>query len=275
MEEQRQQWDGVAAGWKRWWHAIEKGAQHVSKRLAELAEIESGQHILDIATGVGEPALLVAGMVGPSGRVIATDISPQMLGIARERAASSGLTNVEFVEAAAEQLDFDDASFDTILCRWGLESFPNPLDTLAEIYRMLVPGGAFATSVWDTAPKARPLAGRATAIAREMFELPSPGSEEASRSGSAESEMAQDMIRAGFTNVHIEKMVMNLELPSTEEFIQYLIDVSPGLAAVLSDKSLEQQAEYRQRLAEELRQYVTANGSVRVPNVTVCAVGWK
>lgn len=272
-ERQRQQWDSVAAGWKKWWHAIENGAQHVSKRLAELAEVEPGQRVLDIATGIGEPALFVAGRVGPSGRVIGTDISPQMLAIARERAASSGLTNAAFIQADAEQLDFRDGSFDTVLCRWGLDSLSNPLNTLVEIRRMLTPGGAFATSVWDTAPRARPLAGRAAALAREMFELPSPRSEAPSSPGLGEDALTREMIRAGFTSVRVEKMTLNLELPSAEEFTQYLVDVSPGLAALLSDRSPGQQAEYRQRLAEALRPYVMADGSVRVPNVTVCAVG--
>lgn len=76
---QRQQWDRVAAGWKKWWPTIEKGAQHVSNRLADLAEVASGQRVLDIATGIGEPALLAASRVGSAGRVVGTDVSTQML----------------------------------------------------------------------------------------------------------------------------------------------------------------------------------------------------
>jgi len=68
--------------------------------------------VLDIATRIGEPALLAASRVGPAGRVVATDISSQMLDIARERAAMSGLSNVEIRQADAGQLDFPDGSFD-------------------------------------------------------------------------------------------------------------------------------------------------------------------
>jgi ubiquinone/menaquinone biosynthesis C-methylase UbiE len=56
-EGQRQQWASVAAGWKKWWRSIERGGQYVSKRMLELAEIKPGQRVLDIATGIGEPAL--------------------------------------------------------------------------------------------------------------------------------------------------------------------------------------------------------------------------
>ena len=272
-EGQRQQWDSVAAGWKKWWRTIETGAQYVSKRMVELAEVEPGQRVLDIATGIGEPALLAASRVGPAGRVVATDLSSQMLDIARERATTLGLTNVEFIEADAEQLDFPDGSFDAILCRWGLTSLPNPLNTLVAIRRMLTPNGSFATSVWEVEPKGRPLASLAMAVAREMFDLPSPRPGTPSLSGSAENALEKEMIHAGFTDVRVEEMTLILELPSTEDCTQYLMDVSPDFAVLLSDKSSGQQAEYRQRLAEKLRQYMIVDGSVRIPNVTICAVG--
>ncbi len=71
-------------------------AQKVSDRLVELAKIKAGDRVLDIATGTGEPAITAARKVGPNGRVIGTDHSPGMLEVARRRAASLGLTNVEY-----------------------------------------------------------------------------------------------------------------------------------------------------------------------------------
>jgi ubiquinone/menaquinone biosynthesis C-methylase UbiE len=272
-EEQRQQWDGVAAGWKKWWRTIENGAQHVSRRMVELAEIETGQRVLDIATGIGEPALLAASRVGPAGRVVATDLSSRMLDIARERAVALGLTNVQFMEADAARLDFPDGSFDAILCRWGVTSLPNPLDTLVAIRRMLAPNGSFCTAVWDAGPRGRPLASLAAAVAREMFELPSPRPEAPSLPGSAGDALEKEMIQAGFTDVRTEEMTLTLEFPSTEDCTQYLMDVSPELAALFSDSSSGQRADYRQRLAENLGQFVMVDGSVRIQNVTICAAG--
>jgi ubiquinone/menaquinone biosynthesis C-methylase UbiE len=83
-ENQRQGWDSVAEGWQKWWKTIEVGADKVSHRLIELAEIKPGSRILDIATGIGEPAVTAAKHVGNSGHVLATDISPQMLSIAKQ-----------------------------------------------------------------------------------------------------------------------------------------------------------------------------------------------
>lgn len=274
-EEQRHQWDRVAAGWQKWWRTIENGAQDISRRMIELAEVQPGHRILDIATGIGEPALLAASRVGPAGRVVATDISSRMLDIARERATTFGMTNVEFLEADAERLEFPDGSFDAVLWRWGITDLSHPLDTLLAIRRMLAPNGSFVTAVWDSGPKARPLASLATTVAREMFGLPSTQPEEASPSEPVEAALAKEMIRAGFSDVRMEPMTLRLEFASTGDCIQYLTDVSPMFAALFSDKSPGQLAKYGHRLAEKLQQHVTADGGVRIPNVTICAVGRK
>jgi ubiquinone/menaquinone biosynthesis C-methylase UbiE len=92
--QQRQMWDDAAAGWQAWWPTFERGAQKVSDKIVELAEIKPGDWVLDIATGIGEPAVTTAKKVMPDGKVVATDISPQMLAIAKTRAKSLGLDSV-------------------------------------------------------------------------------------------------------------------------------------------------------------------------------------
>lgn len=67
-ESQHQSWDSVSQGWHKWWKTIENGAQNVSKRLVELAHIKPGDNILDIATGIGEPAITGARQVGRNGQ---------------------------------------------------------------------------------------------------------------------------------------------------------------------------------------------------------------
>lgn len=272
-DEQRQQWDGVAAGWRKWWPVIENGAQHVSQRMIELAEVQPGRRVLDIATGIGEPALLAASRVGPAGRIVATDLSSHMLDIARERAATLGLANVEFMEADAERLDFPDGSFDAVLWRWGLTDLPKPSNALLAIRRMLAANGSFVTAVWDAGPEARPLASAATMVAREMFDFPSPGSEELSPSGSVEHALTKELVHAGFSDVRTEVLTLALEFASIEDCTQYLTDVSPVFADLFSGKSPAQQAEYRRRLAGKLQPYATAEGGVRIRNVTICAAG--
>ncbi|NZA27806.1 methyltransferase domain-containing protein [Luteimonas sp. SJ-92] len=272
-DDQRQHWDGVAAGWKQWWPTIEQGAQAVSARMLELAAVAPGQRVLDIATGIGEPALLAAARVGPRGRVLATDCSPRMLAIARERAAGLGLANVDFLEMDARELEFPDDSFDAALCRWGISYLPDPPTTAAAIRRLLVPGGSFATSVWQAGPRGRPMVGLAMAAAIETFDLPPPSEPAVPASGSAEAALAQQLVLAGFTDVRVEEVALTLEFRSADDCTQYLMDVSPQFSALLLGRTSTELAEYRQRLGDRLRQYTTADGSVRVPNVAVCAAG--
>lgn len=272
-EEQRQQWDGVAAGWMKWWPTIEHGAQSVSQRMIGLAGVRAGHRVLDIATGIGEPALLAASCVGHAGRVVATDLSPRMLEVARERAATLGLTNVEFMEADAERLDFREHSFDAILWRWGVTDLPDPSKALAGIRRMLASKGAFVTAIWDAGPKARPLASIGMAVANEMFALPVLPAEKPSQPGSAGLALEKYLLRARFSDVRAETMALTLEFTSAGDCLEYLRDVSPAFAALLADRSSAQLAEYRHRLADKLREYVATDGTVRIPNVTICAVG--
>jgi ubiquinone/menaquinone biosynthesis C-methylase UbiE len=105
--EQRQRWDSVAESWKEWWKTVEVAAQKVSDRLVERAEIKPGEKVLDIATGIGEPAVTAAKRLvdlasnsgnksNDIGHVLATDISAQMLAIAKQRAATLEDSFVQF-----------------------------------------------------------------------------------------------------------------------------------------------------------------------------------
>ena len=114
---QQQDWDGAAAGWDRWDPVLERGAQPVSDRLIEWANVQPGHRVLDIATGTGEPAVTAAQKVGAGGRVVAIDQAPHMLDVARARAESLGLSNLEFRMSDAEVFEFSEDTYDTILCR--------------------------------------------------------------------------------------------------------------------------------------------------------------
>ncbi|MBV9668009.1 MAG: methyltransferase domain-containing protein, partial [Nitrososphaeraceae archaeon] len=133
--DQRQGWDSAASGWKNWWQVTEKGPQKISNRLVELAQIKPGYEVLDIATGIGEPAVTAAKVVGSKGHVLAIDISSQMLEIAKERSVSLGLQDIiEFRESDIETLELPSSSFDAIVCRFGLMFLPNLDNTLNHIF---------------------------------------------------------------------------------------------------------------------------------------------
>src|SRR5712691_6749249 len=146
--QQREQWSNVAQGWRRRWVTFERGAQPLSDRMMELAHVASGQKVLDVATGIGEPAMTAARKVGPSGRVVAIDQAPQMLEVARERMQAAGIETVEFMEGDAEAATLPLDSFDAAVCRWGLMFFHDPVGTLGRLRNSLAPGGWLAVAVW-------------------------------------------------------------------------------------------------------------------------------
>ncbi|TLX92131.1 MAG: methyltransferase domain-containing protein [Thaumarchaeota archaeon] len=172
---QRQSWDSVAKGWQKWWKTFESGAQRVSDRLVELAEIKPGQRVLDLATGIGEPAITAAKIVG-NGYVLATDISAQMLAIAEERAKSLGLQDkMEFREIDAENLDsLPNLAFDAILSRWGLMFLPNLEIALRDMQRLLVSRGKLAAAVWSEPAKV-PMINMSISSVREQLQAPLVG----------------------------------------------------------------------------------------------------
>lgn len=266
-------WDRVAAGWERWWETIEGPAHAVTERLCALTRIARGQRVLDIATGLGEPALSVARIVGPRGHVVATDLSPEMLAIARRRARALGLGNVEFVQGDLARLALPPASFDAVLCRWGVTSLPDVLATLERIRRLLVPGGAFTTAVWEAGATGRPLASLARTLADKLFDDASPAANAPEPEGSVAESLAAEMRRARFIDVETEAMTVVLAWSTPADCVQYLMDVSPDLHTRLASHSPEQQANYRQQLEARLARYVTARAGVQIPNETICAVG--
>src|SRR5262245_9121623 len=147
-EKQHEQWDGVAAAWDEYSELIDASSGIVSERLVEVAGIKPGDRVLDVAAGYGEPSLTAARKVGPEGSVVATDISAEMLGFGRQRAAANGVENIEFVQSDAISLDFPAESFDAAVSRWGIIFDPDGEGAAERVRGLLKPGGRFAISSW-------------------------------------------------------------------------------------------------------------------------------
>jgi arsenite methyltransferase len=106
-----------------------------------LGRLEPGARVLDLGSGAGTDSLVAAQMVGEHGRVIGIDMTPEMLAKARGAAAEMRATNVEFVEADAERLPFDDQSFDVVISNGVIDLIPDKEAVFAELFRVLTPGG--------------------------------------------------------------------------------------------------------------------------------------
>lgn len=110
-----------------------------------------GEKILDLGTGPGEPAITIAGEVGPAGHVTGVDLSEKMVEIAGRVAKSRGLGNVEFRAMDCGDLQFPAESFDGAVSSFGFQIFTDPEAAARGAYRAIRPGGRIAVSVWGTA----------------------------------------------------------------------------------------------------------------------------
>jgi SAM-dependent methyltransferase len=106
-----------------------------------LGRLAFGERVLDLGCGAGTDSLIAAQMVGPQGHVTGVDMTPEMLAKARAAAAEMNATNVEFVEAEAEDLPFEDGSYDIVISNGVIDLVPDKDAVFAEIYRVLAPGG--------------------------------------------------------------------------------------------------------------------------------------
>ena len=120
----------------------------VSEALIADAEVASGNSVLDVATGPGEPALRVSETVGPKGEVIGTDPIPGMIDAARRESTRLSIPNARFEVASADNLPFPDSRFDAEVSRFGVMFFPDPLAGIREMLRVLKPDKKLALAVW-------------------------------------------------------------------------------------------------------------------------------
>jgi SAM-dependent methyltransferase len=263
----RTEWRVAAAGWRTWYSTLE--AEHagrvLSAALVDRAGVGPGDRVLDVAAGYGEPGLTAARAVGSRGLVVCCDISQPMLDFAQERAAETGLGNVEFVVGDAEELDFRSERFDAVISRAGLMYFVDVAATLRRLRSWLRPGGRLAASVWSTPDKvgfAAPVP-----VMLELLELPPPpaGAPGPFALGDA-ARLAAVASAAGFQEVETGALQVVYELESPAAATQWLRDVAPPIAGLVQGRSPELQQRVWGRVTEAWSPYVTAGGRVRLDN---------
>jgi SAM-dependent methyltransferase len=270
---QRTDWSDAAEGWREWWQTIEAGVGPVAERLVELASVEQGDRVLDVCTGLGEPAVTAARRVGSEGRVVAVDIAPAMLAIGRERAAELGLDNIDFREVDAEELELPDEGFDAVLCRFGLMFLPDLGEALRRIYDTLDSDGRFAAAVWG-APEQVPLIAVGLQTAARELELPPPAPGTPGPLSLSDSDALEGRLRdAGFNDVRSERMMVNVEFASAAEYTRFMRAISAPINNLLADKPSAKQEEVWSAITAAVTPYVSDDGSVELPGEAICVFG--
>ena len=231
----RQQWEDAAEAWHRWGPTLEAWLGDATTSMLDAAGVATGARVLDVAAGAGGQSLAAARRIGPSGSVLATDISPTILTYAAKSAAEAGLTNVETAEADGEALGALPAgSFDAVISRVGLIYFPDQQRALSGMRRALRDGGRMAAIVYST-PDRNEFFSVPVSIIRQRAQLPppqpgQPGPFSLGAPGALEAALST----AGFSEVTVTAVPAPLRLASAAECVRFERDSFGALHQMLA-----------------------------------------
>lgn len=270
---EREHWNSVAGAWRKWWRVMEDGAQPVNDRLVELAGVEAGHHVLDVACGIGEPSLTAARRAGPTGRLVGIDLSPAMLAFARERAAETGVETTEYREADAAHVPLPAETFDAGVSRWGVMLMAEPAAAMRNIHAALKPGARFAAAVWGR-PQASPILSLARGVLESEFGVEAadpdaPGPFRLHRPG----QLAALFTEAGFADLQEDVVTLAFQFTGRAEYLQWVGEMSSSLRQTLAELTEAERERYWQLLDAAARERESAGGPLELGGEVICLVG--
>jgi ubiquinone/menaquinone biosynthesis C-methylase UbiE len=268
----------AAAGWHQWKATLAQYADPPTEIMFDLAGVHTGDHVLDVAAGSGGQTILAARRVGPTGFVLATDVSPQMLAFAETEVQNAGLTNVETQVMDATKFDLTEESFDAVICRGGLEFFPGPEKVLVSMRQVVKPGKKVGVVVFS-APDRCPHVAIPAAIIRERAQAappppgtpgPLPGLFSLAKPG-----LLQALYeRAGFRDVQVVPVTTHLHLSSAAECVRFTQAVGGAVQHMLAHLSDTERQELWKAVEQALRPYEGPSG-FEAPCEFLVGVGTK
>jgi len=270
----RDQWQTAASAWNRWGPFIEQWLGATTETMLDLAGIHSGSRVLDVAAGAGGQTLATAKRVGPSGYVLATDISSNILDFAASNARAAGLSNVETRVLDGENLDVEPEAFDAVISRVGLIYFPDQQRALGGMRRALKPGGRVAALVYTTAEN-NMFFSLPVSIIRRRAQLPPPLPGQPGPFSLGTPGVLEEVYRqAGFRDVQTRVVAAPLYMSSAEECVRFERESFGALHQMLTGLSETERASVWEEIASALRKFETPDGFVG-PCEMLVAVGVK
>jgi len=272
-EGQRATWAGLSAGWDKWDSVIMDQLRPLGAAIIESLEVADDQQHLDIAAGTGEPGLSIA-RLAPKGRVVLTDLAAEMLEVAARRASAQGLANIETTVCSADDLPFDDVTFDSVSVRLGYMFFPDVAMATSEFVRVIKPGGRVCSAVWVKPEENSWTTIAMQAIATEVaVPRPDPDAPNIYRCA-APGYVSALYDGAGLRDIAEWDVEVELVTRSPEQYWEVISEhVSPVATAL---QQVDEPA--RERIRAHAIANVTAfdkDGKTRVPGVARCIVGTK
>ena len=248
----RQGWEEVATEYAKDRLGI---FERYGGRLLELLQPSPGGTLLDVGTGAGAVALQAPAWVGPEGQVTGSDVAVAMVELAQHSAAERGIAGVTFCRMDGEQLDFPDDSFDTVTCAFSLFQFPDMNRSLAEMWRVLRPGGRLGLSNWGPG-----FFSPVAALQRDLFKefglralLTNPIS---LRPDALETRLRQ----VGFTAVKLLEESDEVWFEDPAQIWDFNLDMGPFPVMLRQQLTDQQREELERRFASSLHSLMTDRG---------------
>ena len=265
-------WDEAAQGWSRHGELIRGWLNQATEAMLDAACVKAGDRVLDVAAGAGDQTLDIARRVGPSGSVLATDLSPGILRLAAENLRAAGVLNVRVQRADAQALGPDLVNFDAAVCRLGLMFCAEPLLALKGIHGTLVHGGRFCALVFSI-PETNPCittqlrtAHRFAGVAAGdpftpggLLSLGGPGL------------MSALMHEAGFTAVEVRTLSAPFVVPHCEDYVDFIRSAGSPVIALLKPLPAAAREAAWADIARQLDRFTTPQGWVGPNELLLCA----
>lgn len=268
----REQWDTAAEAWHRWGDLLTDWLGGPTERMLDMAGVEPGHRVLDVAAGAGDQSVMAARRVGPDGHVLATDLSPGILEFAQARARAEGLDNVHTRVLDGESLDeLEAGSFDAVISRVGMIYFPDQQRALRGMMHAVRPGGRVAAMVYSTAER-NGFFSMPVSVIRRRAQLPPPlPGQPGPFSLGGEGVLAEAFTRAGYEDVVSETIDAPVRLKSAAECLRFEKESFGALHQMLGGLSNEERDEAWQEIEDGLREWETAEGFVGPCELVVVA----
>jgi SAM-dependent methyltransferase len=269
----RRRWGASARGWQRHADALRHATMPVTAWMVDAIAPQPGHDVLELAAGPGDTGFLAAELIRPGGTLICSDVAPEMLTAAQERAEELAIRNVRFLQVDAESIDLPAASVDGVLCRWGFMLLADPEAGLRETRRVLRPGGRVALAAWTGPEENVWLAAPGQALSERGVSQPVPPDAPGAFAWAREGVIAETLAAAGFIDPEVDTVEFAMRYPGgVEQWWDTAYDTSTSFHERVDGLDEATREAVRGELAERAARHIAPDGTLTLPARTWVAV---